>query len=144
MNSQLSKHSLAPIENRVDAIEKVLKRNSLDTESFLDTFHDLAFEHWVPNNGARLVARAWVDPVFKEFLIKDGVGAAKSMGFTFPPHHQYFVVLENSDKVHNVICCTLCSCTAFSIIGLPPDWYKNLEYRARVLERRDPYYRRWG
>jgi nitrile hydratase len=52
-----------------------------------------------------------------------------------PPHHRHLVVLENTPEVHNVICCTLCSCTAFSIIGLPPDWYKDLEYRARIVRQ---------
>jgi nitrile hydratase len=133
MNTKQESLLVAPIEKRVEAIEHVLKNHGLDTESFIDNFHDLAFEQWIPNNGARLVARAWVDPEFKEFLLKDGVGAAKSMGFSFPPHHRYLVALENTDDVQNVICCTLCSCTAFSIIGLPPDWYKDLEYRARVV-----------
>lgn len=133
MNTQQDKLTVAPIEKRVEAIDQVLRNYGLETESFVDNFHDLAFEQWIPNNGAKLVARAWVDPQFKEFLLRDGVGAAKSMGFSFPAHHRYLVALENTDAVQNVICCTLCSCTAFSIIGLPPDWYKDLEYRARVV-----------
>ena len=135
MNISGSKKSLAPIESRVNAVQTVLQRNGLDTDNFIDTFKDLAFEEWLPQNGARLIARAWVDEEFKELLLKDGTTAAKSMGFSFPAHHRHFVVLENSAKVHNVICCTLCSCTAFSIIGLPPDWYKDLEYRARVVRQ---------
>jgi len=55
------------------------------------------------------------------------------LGLPMPAHHRHLVALENTDKTHNVICCTLCSCTAFSIIGLPPDWYKDLEYRARIV-----------
>ena len=55
------------------------------------------------------------------------------LGLTMPPHHRHLVVLENAPTVQNVICCTLCSCTAFTIIGLPPDWYKDLEYRSRVV-----------
>ncbi len=133
MNTSGSTKSLAPIRSRVDAVQTVLERNGLDTDSFIDTFNDLAVEQWLPRNGARLIARAWVNEEFKELLLQDGIAAAKSMGFNFPAHHRYFVVLENSEKVHNVICCTLCSCTAFSIIGLPPDWYKDLEYRARVV-----------
>ena len=133
MMSNTTLKSVASIENRVHAAETVLKRQGLDTDAFIDTFHDLAHEQWVPRNGARLIARAWQDEGFKEFLLKDGVGAANSMGLSFPAHHRFFVVLENLPKVHNVICCSLCSCTAFSIIGLPPDWYKDLEYRARVV-----------
>ena len=59
--------------------------------------------------------------------------AVAELGIEMPPHHRHLVVLENTAAVHNVICCTLCSCTAFTVIGLPPDWYKDLEYRARVV-----------
>jgi nitrile hydratase len=93
-------------------------------------------EEWLPANGARLVAKAWCDPDFKRRLLADGRAAALELGFEFPRHHRHLVVLENTPAVHNVICCTLCSCTAFTIIGLPPDWYKDLEYRARVVASR--------
>jgi len=87
----------------------------------------------VPANGARMVARAWTDPAFRQRLLADGRAAAAEFGFELPRHHRHLVFLENTPTVHNVICCTLCSCTAFTIIGLPPDWYKDLEYRARVV-----------
>ena len=61
--------------------------------------------------------------------------AAMELGLTMPPHHRHLVVLENTPHIHNVICCTLCSCTAFTIIGMPPDWYKDLEYRSRVVRQ---------
>ena len=61
------------------------------------------------------------------------MAAIREAGLTMPAHHRHFVVLENTDDIHNVICCTLCSCTAFTIIGLPPDWYKDLAYRSRVV-----------
>src|SRR5262249_24964478 len=86
-----------------------------------------------PQNGARVVAKAWSDPAFRARLMEDGRAAALEMGLTMPPHHRHLVVLENTADIHNVICCTQCSCTAFTIIGLPPDWYKDLEYRARVV-----------
>jgi nitrile hydratase len=89
----------------------------------------------VPENGARVVAKAWTDPAFRERLFANGREAVTELGLSMPPHHRHLVVLENTPKVHNVICCTLCSCTAFSIIGLPPDWYKDLEYRARVVRQ---------
>jgi nitrile hydratase len=92
-----------------------------------------AEEEWVPANGARMVARAWTDPAFRQRLLADGRAAAAEFGFELPRHHRHLVFLENTATVHNVICCTLCSCTAFTIIGLPPDWYKDLEYRARVV-----------
>jgi nitrile hydratase subunit alpha len=126
-------HAIASIEQRLDSIQTVLEQHGMEPEKFIDTFHDLANEHWVPENGARLVARAWSDPAFKQRLLGDGTAAIQEMGLTMPPHHRHFVVLENTADIHNVICCTLCSCTAFTIIGLPPDWYKDLEYRARVV-----------
>lgn len=131
MNAKPS--ALASIEQRLDSIQTVLEKHGMEPEKFIDTFHDLANEHWVPENGARLVARAWSDPAFKQRLLDNGTAAIKEMGLSMPPHHRHFVVLENTADIHNVICCTLCSCTAFTIIGLPPDWYKDLEYRARVV-----------
>jgi nitrile hydratase len=131
MNAKLS--AVASIEQRLDSIQTVLEQHGMEPEKFIDTFHDLANEHWVPANGARLVARAWSDPEFKQRLLEDGTAAVQEMGLSMPAHHRHFVVLENTADIHNVICCTLCSCTAFTIIGLPPDWYKDLEYRARVV-----------
>jgi len=131
MNAKPS--SIASIEQRLDSIQIVLEQHGMEPEKFIDTFHDLAKEHWVPANGARLVARAWTDPDFKQRLLENGTAAVQEMGLGMPPHHRHFVVLENTADIHNVICCTLCSCTAFTIIGLPPDWYKDLEYRARVV-----------
>ena len=126
-------HAIATIEQRLDSIQTVLEQHGMEPEKFIDTFHDLANEHWLPDNGARLVARAWSDPEFKQRLLGDGTAAIQEMGLSMPPHHRHFVVLENTADIHNVICCTLCSCTAFTISGLPPDWYKDLEYRARVV-----------
>jgi len=125
--------AIASIEQRLDSIQTVLEQHGMEPDKFIDTFHDLANEHWIPENGARLVARAWSDPEFKQRLLGDGTAAIQEMGLSMPPHHRHFVVLENTADIHNVICCTLCSCTAFTIIGLPPDWYKDLEYRARVV-----------
>ena len=124
---------IASIEQRLDAIQTVLQRHGMQPADFIDTFDELAHEHWVPANGAGLIARAWTDPVFKQLLLKDGMAAIREAGLSMPPHHRHFVVLENTDDIHNVICCTLCSCTAFTIIGLPPDWYKELAYRSRVV-----------
>ena len=102
------------------------------TEAIEELSH-LAQEHWVPQNGARVVARAWTDAAFRQRLLADGRSAVAELGLSMPKHHRHLVVLENTPHVHNVICCTLCSCTAFTIIGLPPDWYKDLEYRSRVV-----------
>jgi len=124
---------VASIEDRVDALFVLTKDLGLVTDQTVPDYEDLLMHDWLPQNGARLVARAWTDPAFKARLLADGKAAAESMGFGFPKHHKHFLVKENTEDVHNVICCSLCSCTAFSIIGMAPDWYKDLEYRARIV-----------
>jgi len=128
-----SSRPVAPVEQRVAAIESVLDDHGMAPGEFIVQAAHLVEEKWVPENGARVVARAWIDPAFRARLLADGKAAVAELGFEMPRHHRHLVVLENTPAVHNVICCTLCSCTAFTIIGLPPDWYKDLEYRARVV-----------
>ena len=135
---------IASIEQRLDAIQTVLQRQGMQPAEFIETFDELAHEHWVPTNGAGLIARAWADPVFNHLLLKDGMAAIREAGLSMPPHHRHFVVLENTADIHNVICCTLCSCTAFTIIGLPPDWYKDLAYRSRVVREARTVLREMG
>ena len=135
---------IASIEQRLDAIQTVLKRQGMQPAEFIDTFDELAHEHWVPANGAGLIARAWTDPAFKQLLLTDGMAAIREAGLSMPVHHRHFVVLENTADLHNVICCTLCSCTAFTIIGLPPDWYKDLAYRSRVVREARTVLREMG
>ncbi len=128
-------HSTASVEQRVDAIQAAFEERGMKPAEFVDGFKHLAEEQWVPENGARVVARAWTDPAFRQRLLANGREAVTELGLSMPPHHRHLMALENTPSVHNVICCTLCSCTAFSIIGLPPDWYKDLEYRARVVRQ---------
>ncbi len=123
----------APVEDRVDAIQAVLDERGLNATEAIEELAHLAEERWIPQNGARVVAKAWIDPAFRQRLLANGRAAVAELGLTMPKHHRHLVVLENTPTVQNVICCTLCSCTAFTIIGLPPDWYKDLEYRARVV-----------
>ena len=125
--------NIAPVEQRVDAIQAALEERGLKPAEFIVQANHLVEERWVPENGARIVAKAWADPAFRERLLADGRAAVIELGYDMPRHHRHLVVLENTAAVHNVICCSLCSCTAFTIIGLPPDWYKDLEYRARVV-----------
>ena len=125
--------AVASVEQRVDAVESVLADHGFAPDEFVIQATHLAEERWVPENGARIVAKAWTDPAYRERLLGDGKAAVAELGYELPRHHRRLVVLENSARVHNVICCSLCSCTAFTIIGLPPDWYKDLEYRARVV-----------
>jgi nitrile hydratase len=127
------RHMVASVEQRVAAIEAVLDELGVKPGEFVDQATQLANEKWVPQNGARVVAKAWTDAAFRRRLLDNGIAAVAELGIEMPRHHRHLVVLENTPTLHNVICCTLCSCTAFTVIGLPPDWYKDLEYRARVV-----------
>ena len=121
------------VEQRVEAIQAALDARGMNATEAVKELDRLAQEEWSPENGARAVARAWVDPAFRARLLANGRAAVDELGLSMPKHHRHLVVLENTATVQNVICCTLCSCTAFTIIGLPPDWYKDLEYRSRVV-----------
>ena len=123
----------ASVEQRVDAVQAALDERGLKASEAVEELSHLALEQWIPQNGARVVAKAWVDPAFRERLLANGRAAVAELGLSMPKHHRHLVVLENTPAVQNVICCTQCSCTAFTIIGLPPDWYKDLDYRARVV-----------
>ena len=85
-----------------------------------------------PLNGARVVARAWVDPDYRERLLADGAAAIAELGFG-GPQGEHIVVVENTDGIHNVVVCTLCSCYPWPVLGLPPVWYKAPPYRARMV-----------
>jgi len=123
----------ASVEQRVDAVQAALDERGMKASEAVEELSHLALEQWIPQNGARVVAKAWVDPAFRERLLANGRAAVAELGLSMPKHHRHLVVLENTPAVQNVICCTQCSCTAFTIIGLPPDWYKDLDYRARVV-----------
>ena len=127
--------NIAPVERRVDAIQAALEERGLGAAAAIEQQAHLVEEQWVPANGARVVAKAWSDPEFRKRLLANGREAVAELGLTMPKHHRHLVVLENTPKVQNVICCTLCSCTAFTIVGLPPDWYKDLEYRSRIVRQ---------
>jgi len=142
--SDASNRPIATPEQRAAAIEIVLRRKREMPETFVEDFTDHAEEEWITDNGARMVARAWVDPEFRARMLADGKAAAKEMGFEFPEHHRQLVVLENTKDIHNVIVCTLCSCTAYTIIGAAPDWYKDIDYRARVVRESRTVLREMG
>jgi nitrile hydratase len=134
----------APAEQRVAALEAALEARGLPAKDFIDEHVRKTEDDWVPQNGARVVAKAWTDPGFRERLLKNGRAAIAELGLTMPVHHRHLVALENTAKVHNVICCTQCSCTAYTVIGLPPDWYKDFEYRARVVRESRTVLREMG
>jgi len=123
---------LAPVEARVAAIESVLVEQGLfDTEA-LDAIVE-TFEHNLgPMNGARVVARAWVNPDYRRRLLEDGTAAIAELGFG-GPEGDHMVVVENTPSVHNLVVCTLCSCYPWPVLGLPPAWYKSPPYRSRAV-----------
>lgn len=139
-----SPSGIAPVERRVAAIEAAFDERGLTANNVVADLEHLAQEEWLPKNGARVVAKAWTDAAFRQRLLANGRDAVMELGLTMPRHHRHLVVLENTPTVQNVICCTLCSCTAFTIIGLPPDWYKDLEYRARVVRQSRTVLREMG
>src|SRR5215469_15673131 len=108
---------IATPEQRTAALELVLRRKGEMPETFVHDFMEHAEDEWVTDNGARMVARAWTDPAFRTRMLADGTAAATEMGFEFPEHHRQLVVLRMRLMFHNVIVCTLCSCTAYTIIG---------------------------
>jgi nitrile hydratase subunit alpha len=120
---------------RAAALKEVFTEKGLLPDGFVEDFTRHAEENWITHNGARMVARAWTDGAFRTRLLSNATAAAGEMGFELPKHHRHLVALENTPTVHNVIVCTQCSCTAFTIIGGAPDWYKDLDYRARVVRQ---------
>lgn len=144
MASDPALQPVAPVERRVAAIQEAFAARGLPVVQAVEDLSHKAQEEWVPRNGARVVARAWTDPDFRRRLLADGRSAVMELGLSMPAHHRHLVVLENTARVQNVICCTLCSCTAFTVIGLPPDWYKDLEYRARVVRESRTVLREMG
>ncbi len=117
----------APIAARVDALAGALTARGLVPEAFLEgAIADI--EELRPRNGACVVARAWTDHAYRARLLADGTAACAELGY-----ERSIVVLENTPTVHNAIVCTQCSCTAWSLLGLPPDWYKSPAYRARLV-----------
>src|SRR5690606_7887065 len=118
---------------RVSALEAALMEKGLPVDEHIKDYQRTTEDEWTHHNGAKLVARAWSDSVFKERLLKDGKAVAEELGFKFPAQQKHLVVVENTPTVHNVICCSLCSCTAIALIGVAPRWYKDFEYRARIV-----------
>jgi nitrile hydratase len=134
---------LPPISKRARAVEEALRERGMVPDGFFERFHETATEKWHPRNGARVVARAWLDPEFRARLLKDGTAACAELGYG-GPQGEYIVVLEDTPTLHHVIVCTQCSCTAWPVLGLPPDWYKSFEYRARVVRESRTVLREMG
>jgi nitrile hydratase subunit alpha len=123
---------LSEVELRVRALESLLVDKGLVDPAALDALIDTYETKVGPRNGARIVARAWVDPVFKQRLLDDGTAAVAEHGFV-GRQSEKLVVVENTAQVHNMVVCTLCSCYPWAVLGLPPVWYKSAPYRARAV-----------
>jgi nitrile hydratase len=117
---------------RAQALLQVLKQKDLIPDGYIEHMTQLMAHEWSPENGARVVAKAWVDPQFRELLLRDGTAACAQFGYT-GPQGEYIVALEDTPHLKNVIVCSLCSCTNWPVLGLPPEWYKGFEFRARLV-----------
>jgi nitrile hydratase len=123
---------LTDVELRVRALESLLVDKGLVEPAALDALIDTYETKVGPRNGAKIVARAWVDPAYKQRLLADGTAAVAEFGF-MGRQSEKLVVVENTPAVHNVVVCTLCSCYPWAVLGLPPVWYKSAPYRARAV-----------
>ena len=120
------------LAERVARLEKLLTAKGLVATDALDRLVEI-YEHDLgPMNGAKVVARAWIDPAFRARLLANASAAIAELGFG-GLQGEHLVVVENTPRVHNVVVCTLCSCYPWPVLGLPPRWYKNAAYRSRVV-----------
>ena len=127
-------HALLPPEPalRVKALETLLTRKGLVDPAALDAIIDIYENKIGPRNGAHVVARAWSDPIFRAALLEDATAVVSDLGY-YGRQGEHMVAVENTDDVHNMVVCTLCSCYPWPLLGIPPGWYKSDAYRARAV-----------
>lgn len=126
---------VSEVELRVRALRTVLEQKGYIDPRALDVLIETYETRIGPRNGARVVARAWVDAAFRKWLLEDATAAIHSLGYT-GRQGEHMVAVENTESRHNLVVCTLCSCYPWSVLGLPPTWYKSAAYRSRAV--RDP------
>jgi nitrile hydratase len=136
--SELSQQAL-----RAEALESLLVEKGLLSEAEIDQTIELYNERVGPINGAKMVVRAWLDDDFRKRLLADGTAAVAEFNFV-GGEVQKLVVVENTPDVHNMVVCTLCSCYPWSLLGLPPSWYKSFAYRSRVVSEPRAVLREFG
>ena len=117
---------------RVKALERLLVDKGLVDSATMDALVETYETRVGPRNGARVVAKAWTDPAYKDWLLRDATAAIGSLGYS-GRQGEHMVVVENQPKVHNMVVCTLCSCYPWPVLGLPPVWYKSAPYRSRAV-----------
>jgi nitrile hydratase len=124
---------LSETETRVLALKTVLSQKGYIDPDALDVLIDTYQNKIGPRNGARVVAKAWMDPAYREWLLEDATAAIASLGYT-GRQGEHMVAVENTSSVHNMVVCTLCSCYPVTVLGLPPVWYKSAPYRSRAVK----------
>jgi nitrile hydratase len=124
---------LGEMDLRVRALESVLTQKGYIDPAALDALIDTYQTRIGPRNGARVVARAWVDPSFHEWLMADATAAIASLGYT-GRQGEHMVAVQNTNEQHHMVVCTLCSCYPWPVLGLPPTWYKSAPYRSRAVK----------
>jgi nitrile hydratase subunit alpha len=124
---------LSEMELRVRALETVLVQKGYIDPAALDVLIDTYQTKIGPRNGARVVARAWVDTAFRDWLIRDATAAIASLGYA-GRQGEHMIAVENTETRHNMVVCTLCSCYPWPVLGLPPSWYKSAPYRSRAVK----------
>jgi nitrile hydratase subunit alpha len=122
----------SPIERRVAALEALLVEKGYVDPAALDALIETYETKVGPRNGARVVAKAWADPAFRTWLLNDATAAIASLGYT-GRQGEHMVAVENTPQEHNLVVCTLCSCYPWTVLGLPPVWYKSPPYRSRAV-----------
>ena len=127
-------HALLPSDPalRVKALETLLTRKGLVDPAALDEIIDTYENRIGPRNGARVVAKAWTDPAFRAALLEDATPVVADLGY-YGRQGEHMIAVENTDEVHNMVVCTLCSCYPWPLLGIPPGWYKSDAYRARAV-----------
>jgi nitrile hydratase len=123
---------LSEMQLRVRALETILLDKGYIEPAALDELIETYEKKIGPRNGARVVAKAWIDPKFRDWLLADGVAAIGALGYAGRSGN-HLVALENTHEVHNMVVCTLCSCYPWAVLGLPPLWYKSAPYRSRTV-----------
>lgn len=124
--------ALSDVALRVRALESLLVEKGYVDPAALDELIDTYEEKVGPRNGARVVAKAWTEPAYRDWLLADGTAAIASLGFT-GRQGEHIKVVENTPETHNMVVCTLCSCYPWPVLGLPPVWYKSTPYRSRAV-----------
>jgi nitrile hydratase len=125
--------SLTDIEARVNALESLMVEKGLAEHEAVDAVVASFENDMGPVNGAKVVARAWTEPEYRDWLLSDATAAIADMGFT-GLQTEHMIAVENTAQKHNVVVCTLCSCYPWTLLGIPPAWFKYPQYRARVVK----------